>query len=62
MHTLDTLMYTFLKLKSEVYQTIIHFKNQVETQFNRKNKALQTDVGGAFRSLDSFLFMHGIYS
>ena len=50
----------FLKSKSKVTQTFLHFKAQVELLLNRKIKILQIDCGGEFRSLTSLLQSTGI--
>ena len=49
-----------LKNKSNVIQTFINFKTQVELQLDSKIKAFQSDWGGEFRSFQSFLTQHGI--
>ena len=49
-----------LKNKSDVIQTFINFKTQVEFQLDSKIKAFQFDRGGEFRSFQSFLTQHGI--
>ncbi|KZV44983.1 hypothetical protein F511_32729 [Dorcoceras hygrometricum] len=50
----------FTKLKFEVPRIFETFKSLVELQFNKRIKNLQTDWGGEFRSLTSFLQEHGI--
>ena len=49
-----------LKNKSDVIQTFINFKTQVELQLDSKIKAFQFDWGGEFKSFQSFLTQHGI--
>jgi histone deacetylase 1/2 len=43
-----------LRRKSEVFQCFHDFQNLVERQFNRKIRAVQTDWGGEYQSLNSF--------
>lgn len=50
----------FLKTKSDLYGSFLHFKAQAELQLNTKIKMLQTDWGGEYRSLTSYLNQHGI--
>lgn len=49
-----------LKHKSDVYKAFTDFKQLVENQFDHKIKILQTDGGGEFIALKSFLQTHGI--
>lgn len=49
----------FLKLKSEVFKVFKQFKT-VEVRFGKKIKAIQSDRGGEFRSLSTFLQSNGI--
>lgn len=49
-----------LKSKSETFQTFFNFKAMVETQFNTKIKKIQSDLGGEYRNISSFLASHGI--
>lgn len=49
-----------LKIKSEVHNVFIHFKNLVENQLNAKIKTIQSDWGGEYRSLTKFFQDHGI--
>lgn len=50
----------FLKEKSNLYSSFLHFKAQAELQFNTKLLALQIDEIGEYRRLISFLDQHGI--
>jgi histone deacetylase 1/2 len=45
----------FLKHKSEVFQIFHNFQKLVERQFNCKILTMQTDWGGEYQSLNSFL-------
>lgn len=49
-----------LKSKSETFTVFQHFKTMVELQFGCKIKSVQSDWGGEFRPLASFLTAHGI--
>jgi histone deacetylase 1/2 len=49
-----------LKLKSDAYPTFLNFQTVVERQFDTKIKALQSDWGGEFRSLNKYLHSQGI--
>lgn len=46
--------------KSDVIQAFINFKTHVELQLNSKIKAVQSDWGGEYRTLSTFLANHGI--
>lgn len=50
----------FLKRKSDVVSAFTSFKAMVETQFNSKIQALQTDGGGEFVALNTILLESGI--
>ena len=47
--------------KSEVFQCFRDFQSLVERQFNKKIRAIQTDWGGEYRSLNSFFNCIGIH-
>ena len=49
-----------LKLKSDALQIFQKFQAAVECQFNTKIKAIQTDWGGEYHSLNHFLQTQGI--
>ncbi|PKU81706.1 Retrovirus-related Pol polyprotein from transposon TNT 1-94 [Dendrobium catenatum] len=51
-----------LRMKSEVFQTFINFKNQVETYTNKKIKVLRTDGGTEYmnHAFSNFLCSNGI--
>lgn len=46
--------------KSQVLDIFRQFKKDVELKFDKKIRALQTDNGGEFLGLKSFLLEHGI--
>lgn len=48
----------FMKAKSQVYKIVKHFYSMVETQFGYKIKQMQTDWGGEYRNVSTFL--HGL--
>lgn len=48
------------KAKSDVMQKFVEFKTMAELQLNHKIKALQTDGGGEYKALTSYLLTHGI--
>jgi hypothetical protein len=50
-----------LRHKYEVFQCFTDFQNLVERQFNRKIRAVQTDWGGEYQSLNSLFKCIGIY-
>ncbi|KAL5794470.1 hypothetical protein ACOSP7_003064 [Xanthoceras sorbifolium] len=50
-----------LTLKSQVKSIFLQFHKSVECQFNTKLKCLQSDNGGEFRALQSYLVSHGIH-
>lgn len=50
----------FLKYKSDFFKAFMHFKTHVENQLDHKIKIIQTDGGGEFQALTSFLQTHGI--
>jgi histone deacetylase 1/2 len=49
-----------LRHKSEVFRCFHDFQNMVERRFNRKIRAVQTDWGGEYQSLNSFFTHIGI--
>ena len=49
-----------LRHKSEVFRCFHDFQNMVERQFNRQIRAVQTDWGGEYQSLNSFFTHIGI--
>lgn len=51
-----------MKMKSEVYDKMIHFKNLVETQLGMKIKAVRSDNGGEFvnKKMDELFENNGI--
>nr|KYP44418.1 Retrovirus-related Pol polyprotein from transposon TNT 1-94 [Cajanus cajan] len=49
-----------LHRKSDVFSHFLNFKTLVEKQFQTPLKSVQTDGGGEFRPLTSFLQQHGI--
>lgn len=51
----------FLKVKSDAFPTFLKFKALVETQFNAKIKAIQTDGGGEYAPFTPFLTNLGIF-
>ena len=54
-------IYYFLKSKAEVKQVFISFKSLVDNQFNVKIKMLQSDWGGEYQGLTSYLRDCGIH-
>lgn len=59
----DNTRFTWLYLlntKDETFSYFLKFKNLVETQFNSKIKAVQTDWGGEYRPIKPFLENLGI--
>lgn len=50
----------FLKHKSEVSDTFVHFYNLIQTQYNMKIKVLRSDNGTEYRPLNIFFRDHGI--
>ncbi|KAH9693065.1 retrovirus-related pol polyprotein from transposon RE1 [Citrus sinensis] len=59
----DRTRYTWLfpiTAKSQALDTFIVFKNQIENQLNLKIKALQTDMGGEFKTFEPYLKGEGI--
>lgn len=51
----------FLKSKAELKQVFISFKSLVDNQFNVKIKMLQSDWGGEYQGLTSYLRDCGIH-
>ena len=49
-----------LTLKSQTFETFIHFKSLVEKQFNLPIKKVQADGGGEYKPLERFLRDQGI--
>jgi hypothetical protein len=49
-----------LKLKSDAYQTFIYFQTAIKCQFDTKIKALQSDCGHEYHSLNTYLQIQGI--
>jgi histone deacetylase 1/2 len=58
-HSKFTWIY-LLKHKSEVFARFHEFQSLVERQFDRKIRAMQTDWGGEYQSLNSFFKQVGI--
>lgn len=58
-YTRFTLIY-FLKVKFDLYASFLHFKAQAELQLNTDLLVLQTDWGGEYRKLNSYLNQHGV--
>ena len=56
----DTHCCFLLTTKSQALDTFIVFKNQVENQLNLRIKALQTDMGGEFKTFEPYLKKEGI--
>ncbi|KAL4573020.1 hypothetical protein LXL04_019813 [Taraxacum kok-saghyz] len=50
----------FLSHKSQVYQTFLEFRTMVKTQFSCDIKSMQTDWGGEYRNISTFLKTQGI--
>jgi histone deacetylase 1/2 len=50
-----------LRHKSEVFSCFRDFQNLVEQQFGRKILAVQTDWGGEYQTLNSFLNALGLH-
>lgn len=50
----------FLSHKSQVYPTFVQFRKMIKTQFNCAIKSMQTDWGGEYRNISTFLKQHGI--
>jgi histone deacetylase 1/2 len=49
-----------LKLKYDTYQTFLSFQTAVECQFDSKIKDFQSDWGGEYRNLNTYLHNQGI--
>lgn len=50
----------FLSHESQVLNFFMHFHQMIKTQFNSNIKTLQSDWGGEYRNLSSYLTTHGI--
>jgi histone deacetylase 1/2 len=50
-----------IRYKSEVFQCFRDFQNLVECQFDKKIRAVQTDWGGEYQTLNSFFKRIGIH-
>lgn len=52
--------FIFLSLKSQVFDIFVTFRQMICTQFNCDIKSLQTDWGGEYRTVPTYLQQHGI--
>lgn len=55
-----SLGFIFSKAKSDLYASFFHFKAQAELQLNTRLMMLQTDWGGEYRRLNSYVRQNGI--